>query len=98
MDHTDDLGLRSEVLKFFCRHLVALTVNYEVEDSQLGQPAFGFAAYAGTLIEIGGAICFSHCGGTSSLTLKSFAPGPTTRSRTPRLLIHSVSARFVGFR
>lgn len=46
----------SDVLRFYCRHLVALCVSYELtmEHEAVKEPRF--AAYSGTLIEIGGAI------------------------------------------
>lgn len=42
----------SEGLRFFCRHLVALCITYEKMDGAAATPHF--AAYSGTLIEIGG--------------------------------------------
>jgi hypothetical protein len=52
----------SEGLRFFCRHLVGLCVTYHYTNGSEADQLPRFAAYSGTLINIGGAVCFLTAG------------------------------------
>lgn len=62
MNATDELSSDSDWLKFFCRHLLALCITFELDNEQCRKGTPRFAAYAGTLIRIRDTYCFLTAG------------------------------------